>query len=522
MIGFVTMKNIILPIFIILLTGSQVLAGGIFGKFGADNDMDGEDLLFFSQVYELLHPDADLNRDNLINEEDLEIFAAKFGSDKIFKYVYDVGPGRPYADPSAVPWEALHPGSLVRIHYRTQPYAHKWVIAVTGTADAPIVVSGIPEAGKLPVITGENAVTRLELDYWNENRSVIKIGGSSYPSQFPTHIIIENLDIRSARPPYTFTDDNGNSGTYQTNAAAIHVEMGEQITIRNCILHDSGNGFFAGSQSSDLLLEGNFVFDNGIEGSIYHHNSYTESLGITFQFNRYGPLRSGCRGNNLKDRSAGTIIRYNWIEAGNRTLDLVDSDHADLLDHPSYRQTFVYGNILIKHDVQENGQVLHYGGDSGDYDKYRKGTLWFYNNMVVSYRSGNTTLFGLDTNDEQVEAFNNIVYVTAAGSRLAIMGEEGVVNLHDNWLSQGWTAVHGTLQGSLTARDNIDGNFPGFNDFSNQDYSLSQDSQCIDAGTALPSSILPNHNLPFQYVRHLDAGPRPIDERIDQGGFEYD
>ncbi len=34
------------------------------------------------------------------------------------------------------------------------------------------------------------------------------------------------------------------------------------------------------------------------------------------------------------------------------------------------------------------------------------------------------------------------------------MGEEGVVNLHGNLLSHGWKAVHSTLQGSLTARDN--------------------------------------------------------------------
>ena len=47
-------------------------------------------------------------------------------------------------------------------------------------------------------------------------------------------------------------------------------------------------------------------------------------------------------------------------------------------------------------------------------------------------------------------------------------------------------------------RVNIDGDFPGFSNFSNQDYSLSQDSQCIDAGTALPSSIPTNHHLPFQ------------------------
>jgi hypothetical protein len=516
------MKKIILYILIVLLTGSQVYAVGRFHKFGADNDFDGEDLAIFSQVYEIQHPQADLNRDNMANVDDVAILAAGFGQVNILKFIYDVGPGQPYADPSAVPWEALQPGSLVRIHYRTQPYAHKWVIAVAGTAEAPIMISGVPQEGKLPVITGENAVTRLELDYWNENRSVIKIGGSSSPSQFPAHIVIENLEIRSARPPFAFTDDRGNSGTYQTNAAAIHVEMGDHITIRNCILHDCGNGFFSGSQSSSLLLERNYVYANGIEGSIYHHNSYTESLGIVFQFNRYGPLRAGCRGNNLKDRSAGTIIRYNWIEAGNRTLDLVDSDHAELFDHPSYLKTYVFGNTLIKHDVQENSQVMHYGGDSGIYGQYRKGTLWFYNNTVVSYRSENTTLFGLDTNDEHVEAFNNIVYVTAAGSRLAIMGEKGVVNLHDNWLPSGWVEIHGTLQGSLTAENNTDGDFPGFNDFSNQDYSLSLNSPCIDAGTALPTSILPNNNLSFQYVPHQDAGPRPTDDRIDQGTFEYD
>ncbi len=200
----------------------------------------------------------------------------------------------------------------------------------------------------------------LELDYWNEKRSVIKIGGSSHPSEFPEYIIIENLAIKSARPAYSFTNDQGNSDNYASNAASIHVEMGSHIIIRNCILHDCGNGFFAGSQASDLLLEKNYIYDNGIESSIYHHNNYTECLGITFQYNHFGPLRPGCRGNNLKDRSAGTLIRYNWIEAGNRTIDLVESDHDHLWNDPLYSQTNVYGNVLIKHDVQENGQVLHY------------------------------------------------------------------------------------------------------------------------------------------------------------------
>ena len=193
------MKKIILQILIILLTGSHLWAIGIFSDFSADNLVDGRYLALFSETYEVKHPRADLNRNNIINRDDVAIFAAAFGNVDVFKFIYDIGPGRPYRNPSKVPWESLQPGSLVRIYFRSQPYADKWVIAVAGTPEAPIVVCGIPEDGKLPIITGVNAVTRRELNYWNENRSVIKIGGSSVPSQFPTHIIIENLDIRSAQ-----------------------------------------------------------------------------------------------------------------------------------------------------------------------------------------------------------------------------------------------------------------------------------------------------------------------------------
>ena len=101
-------------------------------------------------------------------------------------------------------------------------------------------------------------------------------------------------------------------------------------------------------------------------------------------------------------------------------MDLVDSDHTELINDTSYRNTYVYGNFLIKHDVVENSQVLHYGGDSGDPARYRKGTLWFYNNTVVSYRSGNTTLMRLSSNDEDAQCFNNVIFSAAGSGRLAI------------------------------------------------------------------------------------------------------
>ena len=78
---------------------------------------------------------------------------------------------------------------------------------------------------------------------------------------------------------------------------------------------------------------------------------------------------------------------------------------------------------------QEQGQPITEllakwrGGDNGDAATYRKGTLYFYNNTVVSTRSGNTTLFRLSTNDETCDARNNIFYNTAAGANLALLAE---------------------------------------------------------------------------------------------------
>ena len=248
------------------------------------------------------------------------------------------------------------------------------------------------------MIDGNGATTRLALDYWNENRAVIKIGGSSIPADsMPRHIIIENLDVRGGRTPNKFTDHKGLIQSYIANAAAITIEKGENITLRNNRLHDSGNGLFVGSGganvSRDILVEGNSIFDNGRVGSSQEHNSYTEALGITFQENHYGPLKTGSVGTNLKDRSAGlrgAIQLDRWRQPS--VLDFVDAGNATIQASSLYRATSVYGNVLIKRSG-DNQQITHYGGDSGTTTRYRKGTLFFYNNTVISLRTDRTTLF---------------------------------------------------------------------------------------------------------------------------------
>jgi hypothetical protein len=441
--------------------------------------------------------------------------------------VYEVGPGLSCETIGDVPWESLEPGDVVMIHWREDPYKEKWVIGRSGTAESPITVSGVPgPGGELPVIDGSDATTRSDLDFWNEERGVIKIGGSNNPPDTtPSYIIIENLDVRSGRPPYGFTGRDGASA-YQENAASIYIEKGQHVTIRNCVIHDSGNGLFVGAfdgETQDILVESCRIYDNGIEGSIYEHNSYTAAIGITFQFNAYGPLRDGCGGNSLKDRSAGTVVRYNWIEGGNRQLDLVDAEDSDVLvTHPAYHETFVYGNILIEPEGAGNSQILHYGGDSDSTDIYRKGTLYFYNNTVVSTRTGNTTLMRLSTNDETADVRNNVVFVTASGSSLAMSNAAGIIHLRGNWMNEGWVDSHSGLEGEIIDDGgNVTGETPGFEDFAAQDFHLASSSTCRDAGGELAAQVLPDNAVVYQYVRHAGAELRPVDGTLDIGAFEY-
>lgn len=438
---------------------------------------------------------------------------------------YHVGPGQALSTIGEVPWAALQPGDEVLIHWRATPYKEKWVLNRRGTPGAWIVVRGaLGPGGERPVIDGRDATTPAGLNFWNEERGVIKVGGSNTPPDgLPAYLLIENLEIRSGRPPFSFTNDGGGTSAYVDNAAAIYVEKAEHLIIRNCVLHDAGNGIFVGAfngQTRDLLIEGNHLFANGIVGSAFQHNTYTEGIGVVYQYNRFGALRAGADGNNLKDRSAGLVVRYNWIEDGNRQLDLVDGGTAVAAD-PSYGETFVYGNVLIESDGQGNSQIAHYGGDGGDPSRYRKGTLYFYNNTLVSTRIGNTTLLRLSTADESADVRNNVLYTVADGTRLAMLNAAGHLTLRHNWTKPGWQDSHSGLSGTIDDDGSgLTGSTPGFMDEGSQNYRPADGAPVLDAGTTLSFATL-DHPVLRHYVRHQSEEPRPADAELDLGAYEW-
>lgn len=436
--------------------------------------------------------------------------------------VYEVGPEKKYQLLEKVPWESLSPGDEVRIHWRPQPYRSKWVLCRRGTRDQPIVIKGIPsEKGALPVIDGRSAVTRPQLRFWGEQRGIIKIGGARDPADtMPAYIVIENLDIRSARPSFFYFSADGLQKYFQ-NAAAIFIEKGEHITIRNCYLHDCGNGLFVAYESKDILVENCSIYHNGIADSYYEHNVYTEAAGITFQGNYLGPLRENCLGNNLKDRSAGLVVRYNWIESGNRQLDLVDSEGGDTIRYdPRYRTTYVYGNVLVKRKEDPNTQVVHYGGDSGDESAYRKGTLFFYNNTVVSRRAS-TTLVRLSTASEHLDCRNNILFTTHAGRSFAILDESGTASLSHNWIKPGWKAAHSTRFGKVSSEAEIhSGDDPGFQDEAKNLFFLTAKSACLDKAGPLPAAVQQNFPLKLEFKGPRGTKQRPTASLKDLGALE--
>jgi hypothetical protein len=388
----------------------------------------------------------------------------------------------------------------------------------------------------LPVLSGENAIAGPNLHFTsylpNQEQALIAIerGDGQLYNYRPGFITIEGLAIRGAYQGNQHTRTNGSIVSWSKGSSAIAVVGGNDITIRGCELSDSGFGFFTLAKDEveatlvrNVLFEGNYIHDNGNANSWLEHNIYTQSLGIVIQFNRFGGLHAGSLGANLKDRSSGTVIRYNYIDGTARLIDLVDAqEHVEhALADPRYRETFVYGNILIS-GTNDAERLIHYGGDTDGFEQdFRKGTLYLYNNTIIMSANKEdfwyTIIVDASTNDEHVDMRNN-VFVMKGTSQLLMLSRTGQLNLGVNWISAGFANARPDFTGTVTGGDAV---ITGTNPMLNASFYPLLGSPLIDKAVALPSAVSA-YAVTSEYVGSAKSAVRTITgDAPDLGAFEY-
>ncbi|MEE9438177.1 MAG: T9SS type A sorting domain-containing protein [Saprospiraceae bacterium] len=474
------------------------------------------------------------------------IFQLNFG----FSIEYNVGPGQTYTEVGEAPWISLQAGDIINIHWRSTPYPTKVFMRAQGTADNPVIIRGIPNsAGELPILTGENAVTdpQFTSDHfdpvWTETLSmflIFRAQTDNYNTYKPKHITFEYLELTGVKPEHTFTDQFGQIRNYNIFGTAINAIVCENLTVRKCKIHHNSQGIFTntngneGQISRNLLIEYNEIGENGNVGDDRHHNIYAQSAGTIIQYNKITPLIPGALGSSLKDRSSGTIVRYNWIEASSRVLDLVETeDGYDILSNePDNDNVFIYGNIIIN-DITTlplSSSMIHFGHDNSP-GSAKRGTMHFFNNTV--YIKGDQTdywyvnLFDIvdddnvSTTEASIDMYNNIVHKDGT-TNLRLMRDGGAVTLYENnWLQDDYAELGYEASAIVTYdTDPILGTDPGFENVAILDFALSETSSCIDIAGPIPSS-LDLYPLDEEYILHANSAPRvAIGGALDLGAIE--
>lgn len=464
---------------------------------------------------------------------------------------YRVGPGQDYENINDVPFETLVGGDTVRIFWREGAYHEKLMIGGQGSADQPIRVCGVPgPEGQLPVIDAKDATSRPEVEFPFEGHQVRGgiVMGHRYSDpyeQTPGPFVLEGLAITGADEGNSFTDVTGATQAYAAFAAGVFVQRGTGIVIRGCEVYGNANGLFIGSTGGDdatrdVLIESNYIHDNGSLTAEFVHNVYNEAIGVTYQFNYLGSPRkgeNGVRGNNIKERSAGVVIRYNWIEDGAHLIDLVDAQEAQqtTVPLPEFHESFVYGNVLMRNGV--NSAMVHYGGDSGIFDTYRKGTLHAFNNTFVVVNDGQTNytaqaFYELSTNEEALSSRNNVYYATQTPGELSpiiLLGErdtitQGHADSSHDWIGPGLTAWRNPVDWPTNFNGEVvgfeaqaAGSVPDFVDMETLHPMAS--SKLVGAG--LSSAELPA-TVELQYAPFARAIARTDGGPLTQGAFSAD
>jgi Bacterial Ig-like domain (group 3) len=433
--------------------------------------------------------------------------------------VYDVGPSQSFKTLASVPFPSMMAGSTVRLHNEdttglnpTTYHEYVQISQPSATAAQPIRICGVADsAGNLPVLDASGATGRSDDSTATAGSAILSVqslaGTSVYPQYSgPGYIVVEGIKFQNAQAGNSYVTTSGGSGAWSGTSAAIRLYQVHHFVAVGNDIANNGMGTYSdfnaasgwGGSTLDVLWEGNHLHGNGSVGSSLSHQMNLQAWNEIVQFNRIESYPSGATGANLKSRSLGTIVRYNFFGDGAaRQIDMAevqdstvymtfssylngypnsfhdlnptDAYTANLLAaaQEQWNSHFVYGNI---YQNLSSYAPFHFAYDTVGAEAARKGNLYWYNNTFYeeacsSCGSQPLTLFdtlganGVDVTQVEypaVQAFNNILWMANPASPVfqwnndtAFIGMAGTNLLTANWGTDnqaggsgtGWTAT---------------------------------------------------------------------------------
>jgi hypothetical protein len=394
--------------------------------------------------------------------------------------VYEVGPGRPYKSLQEVTG-LLQSGDVVTVEGGVT-YPGGVTLAANGRGGV-ITIVGKRVGGKRPALVGGTAVMRV----------------------LGSHYVIEGFDLTAGDDPKT---------------ARCFYNVGDDVTLRDCVVHDCHCTGIAGSDSSgSLTLDRVEVFHCG--NGLYAHQIYVGSSLAKYPKALFRMqecyIHDGAGGNNVKSRTTRNEIEYNWIEgAAFHELDLVGPD-------PKAQKTpkggihcdaDIVGNVLVV-TANSLGTVARMGSDGTGSSR---GRYRFVNNTVIVAAKGAAGfgLFWLKGEVDSLTACNNVFWSEAGP--LNLIREESVpppkLTGEGNWLPEGTKNVPPTWKV-------IEGTDPGFTNPAWGDYRPAAGSPLIGAGSVPPAGIEVTGVPPVRKEPVGGGTVRPAGRGRDIGAFPF-
>lgn len=355
-----------------------------------------------------------------------------------------------------------------------------------GPGKKVISIVGRRVNGMRPVLSGVTT----------QGAAVLRVLGS--------HYVIQGFDLTAGGDP---------------RAGRCFYNVGDDVTLRDCLVHDCNFTGVAGSDASGSLTLDQVEVCRCGQGLFAHQIYVGSSLAMypkaLFRM-RYCYVHDGTGGNNVKSRVTRNKIEYNWIEGALfHELDLVGPDPKaqKTVSGEVHCDADVVGNVLVKTGASL-GTVARLGSDGTGASR---GRYRFVNNTVIVRANVAAALgvFWMKGAVESVGMWNNVVSSNAAS--LNLVRQEGAppprFDGAGNWLPEG-------ARNSPPAWKAIRGRDPDFLNAAAEDYRPAKGSPLIGAGCVPPeisvAGVPPARNVPVggepgrSPIRARDIGAYPF------------